>query len=245
MVEVLVTHVTGKGEELQQVGEGDVGTTMVARGSIRERPTANEEPPERGAAEDVHGERHSPVGSAGFVEDGEVLHALGREEARPLRELALARERRKRGADDVVPAERALVVSQDMTDGGGGARVVVVGGEEVGVAEDKRGGAPEAAPAGSEGGGARRVRDGEAGHDVAEEVIREGADAVDAIGWSGQRRSRHSGEGGGGAVVAAEPAQDLLDGGGHGGGDLIWGARAGSGGSEPCSVSSEQSWKPS
>ena len=96
-----------------------------------------------------------------------------------------------------------------------GAAVHLVRREEVAVVEDKRSEAPEAAPARGERGGAGGVLDGEAGDDVAEEVVVEGADAVLAV------VARRGGEGGDPApvdgVTTGVPLQDMQDGGGHGG----------------------------
>lgn len=81
---------------------------------------------------------------------------------RALTELALTRRKRAVGEGDL--AEGARVVGEDPADGGVGALALVGGGdEEVRIAEDEGGGAPEAAPAGGESGGARGVADGEAG----------------------------------------------------------------------------------
>ena len=56
-----------------------------------------------------------------------------------------------------------------------------VGGPEVGVVDEERGRRPHAAPAGGEDHGARGFLGGEAGDDVAEQVVREVADVVPAV----------------------------------------------------------------
>jgi hypothetical protein len=88
---------------------------------------------------------------------------------------------------------------------GGDARVLAAGGEEVRVVEDKRRGAQDVAPPRGEHGGAHGVLDGEAGNDVAEELVGEGADAVLAVVVVQAEQRADLGQGG-----AGEAVQDAL-----------------------------------
>ncbi|BAS72992.1 Os01g0596425, partial [Oryza sativa Japonica Group] len=201
MVEVPGAHDGVPNVELQEVGE-DVGAAGEARGG-REIPVADEEAAESGAAEDVGGEGHIEVVD-GNVDEDEVLHALGGDEARPLGELGTVE--REHAVLDVDDAEGARVTGEGAADGRD-ARGLAGGEEEIGVAEDERRGAPDAPPAGGERRGASRVLDGEAGDDVAEKVVGERADAVlAAVALGGGKRGAVSGGG-----MAGEPPQDLPD----------------------------------
>lgn len=208
VVEALVGDGCDEHGELPEVRE-DVGAAREARG-VRERPEAQEEALERGAAEDVGGQGLGGGGGvADIVGDDEILDALGGEKARPLGESALVA--REPAAEEGDGAEGARVVGEDAGDGGAG---------EVGVADDERGGAPEMAPPGGKGGGAGGVLGGEAREDAPEEVVRENADTVLAI------VARGGGEGGrpcDGVGSAGEPPHDLLhEGGGHGRNGVEW-----------------------
>lgn len=185
VVEVPVIHDGVADAKLLEVGE-DVGAAWVA-GGVREAEDAQVEAAEGGAAED--GVRDSHVERPRAVDEHEVLDALGREEAEPVRERVdvLAQEE----VDDADEAEGTRVGGEDachgvrdgVPDAAGGRRAAAGGDvrplrEEVAVDEDERGGAPDSAPAGGERGGAGGVLGGEAGDDVAEEVVGEGADAI-------------------------------------------------------------------
>lgn len=186
MVEVPVIHDGVADAKLLEVGE-DVGAAWVA-GGVREAEDAQVEAAEGGAAED--GVRDSHVERPRAVDEHEVLDALGREEAEPVRERVDAQAQEE--VDDADEAEGTRVGGEDarhgvrdgVPDAAGGRRAAAAGGdvllmrEEVAVDEDERGGAPDSAPAGGERGGAGGVLGGEAGDDVAEEVVGEGADAI-------------------------------------------------------------------
>lgn len=184
VVEVPVIHDGVADAKLLEVGE-DVGAAWVA-GGVREAEDAQVEAAEGGAAED--GVRDSHVERPRAVDEHEVLDALGREEAEPVRERVDVPAQEE--VDDADEAEGTRVGGEDARHGvrdsvpdaaegraGGGGDVRPLR-EEVAVDEDERGGAPDSAPAGGERGGAGGILGGEAGDDVAEEVVGEGADAI-------------------------------------------------------------------
>lgn len=201
--EVAVAEDGVEDAELSEVGE-DAGAV-----GVREPPEAEVEAAERGAAEDVSGE--AQIDGRGLVDEDEVLDAAGGKEARPPGELALVELEEAVG--EVYGVEGARVVDEDAGDGGDA--LWVAGGEEVGVAEDKWGGVPDAAPAGGERGGEEGVLDGEAGDDAAEDLVGEGADAVLAVVIGG---GVVGGEGGGPVGGrGGEASQDAVDDRVHGG----------------------------
>ncbi|BAS97869.1 Os06g0493001, partial [Oryza sativa Japonica Group] len=203
--ELPLTHDKGAEAELPEVGEG--GSARDG-GDGREPQEADVEAGEGAAPEERGREGHIGVELGGAVDEDEFLDAPGSEELEPERELAPVRVHG--GARDVDAAEGARVRGEGARHHARDVAHAVHGAEqeaasavqlvgpgsapgvlEVGVGEDERRRAPEAAPARGERGGARGVPGGEAGEDVAEDVDGEGADAIDAVA----RGPRRGGEG--------------------------------------------------
>ena len=95
---------------------------------------------------------------------------------------------RQTGADLAIAEE--LVGGQH---GGGLGRWEARGQVDVIVAEDERGSVPESVPVGRECVSADGVKNGEERDGIMEEDIREGADAVHAIGACGREREGAAG----------------------------------------------------
>jgi hypothetical protein len=184
VVQVQFSHVDAYQLERPEMGKEDAGE------AVGELPEGQGEALERRAAEDVgrkaHGfgrvpgsRRAAEVGKEDcLVEEGELLGALGGEEARPVGELTV--QIIESALAEADGAEGATVISEDSSDAGGTLEL-----GKAGIVEDEQGGAPEVAPAGGESGGAGAIRDGELGDDVTEEVVVEGVDSALAVAAAG------------------------------------------------------------
>lgn len=200
-VELAVLHGAMYNPELLQADEG-----RREAGGVREPAEAEPEAAEGRASEEAGG--RTPITfllGPGAVDDDEVVNVLVREGGEP-------------GSDDV--GNLGSEARGGEAGGGDGARVGGERGSNGGrnkavVVEAERGGGPEAAPAGGEGGGAGSVLGGEAGDDVAEDRVGEGADAVLVVRGGGGGGKGCGGGNGGWREVGEDGGEGFL----HGGGD--------------------------
>jgi len=184
----------------------EVGEACGARepGGAGDPAEAEVQAGDRGAAVERAWER--VVDRPRAVEKDELLDALGGEELQPALDVGLVRRHVAAGEVDAAEGARVRVQDAGRREGDSPGQGVFASGhpvvgpdagrEDVGVDEGEGHGAPEAAPARGERGGARGVLCGEARHDVPEQCVGEEADAVDTVGWG--PRGDGGGEGRGG-----------------------------------------------